>query len=257
LISNTKVVILAGGRGLRISEESDLIPKPLIKIGSDPILVHLMRYFSNYDFNNFVIALGYKGNLIKEYFSNYALYSSNLYLDFKTGEKIMSENRKESWKLELIDTGENTMTGGRIKRLGPLLDQTFIVTYGDGLSNVNLHDLLKFHKSHKKLATVTSVSPPGRYGVLDIDEKNVVKGFVEKPMNTNQYINGGFMIFEKEVLELVKSDADTLEESVLSKLAQENELMAFKHSGFWQSMDTLRDKRVLEELIAAGNAPWL
>jgi glucose-1-phosphate cytidylyltransferase len=257
LISNTKVVILAGGRGLRISEESDLIPKPLIKIGSDPILVHLMRYFSKYDFNNFVVALGYKGNLIKEYFSNYALYSSNLYLDFTTGEKIMSENRKESWKLELIDTGENTMTGGRIKRLGPLLDQTFLVTYGDGLSNVNLHDLLKFHKSHKKLATVTSVSPPGRYGVLDIDEKNVVKGFVEKPMNTNQYINGGFMIFEKEVLELVKSDSDTLEESVLSKLAQENELMAFKHSGFWQSMDTLRDKRVLEELIAAGNAPWL
>ncbi len=257
MISNTKVVILAGGRGLRISEESDLIPKPLIKIGSDPILVHLMRYFSKYDFNNFVVALGYKGSLIKEYFSNYALYSSNLYLDFNTGEKIMSENRKESWKLELIDTGEDTMTGGRIKRLGPLLDQTFIVTYGDGLSNVNLHDLLKFHKNHKKLATVTSVSPPGRYGVLDIDEKNVVRGFVEKPVNTNQYINGGFMVFEKEVLELVKSDSDTLEESVLSKLAENNELMAFKHSGFWQSMDTLRDKRVLEELMTSKNTPWL
>jgi glucose-1-phosphate cytidylyltransferase len=257
LIPNIKVVILAGGRGLRISEESDLIPKPLIKIGSDPMLVHLMRYFSKFDLDNFIIALGYKGHLIKEYFNNYALNSSDLYLDFNSGERLLSENRKENWKLDLIDTGETTMTGGRIKRLSSKLNQTFIVTYGDGLSNVNLNDLLNFHKSHKKLASVTSVSPPGRYGVLDIDEKNVVKGFVEKPINSNQYINGGFMVFEKEVLELVKSDSDTLEEGVLSKLSQENELMAFKHSGFWQSMDTLRDKRVLEELISNGNAPWL
>lgn len=252
-----KVVILAGGRGLRISEESDLIPKPLIKIGNDPILIHIMRHFSKFNLNEFIIALGYKGNSIKEYFNNYELHTSNFYINFENRVKSFNESQTEKWKVDLIDTGELTMTGGRIKRLESKLSENFIVTYGDGVSDVNIESLIRFHKNHDKLATVTAVSPPGRYGVLDINSNGEVLGFIEKPKFTNQYINGGFIVFKKEVLNLITSDQDTIEEKILETLAINHELMAFRHGGFWQSMDTLRDKRVLEDLIEKGQAPWL
>lgn len=252
-----KVVILAGGLGTRISEETSSLPKPMIRIGSDPILVHILRHYAHYNHEDFIVALGYKGYVIKEYFKNFALHTSNVLINLSTGKVNYETNTSTNWKIELVDTGESTLTGGRVKRLQSRLNETFMLTYGDGLSNVNLDKLLTFHKSHGKLATVTAVAPPGRYGILEIDDSNSVNGFLEKPTGFGSEINGGFFVFEPGIFDLIEGDDEPLEEGLLPKLSKLGELSAFRHSGFWQSMDTLRDKRYLETLIESGNHPWL
>jgi glucose-1-phosphate cytidylyltransferase len=250
-----KVVLLAGGLGTRISEETNLIPKPMVTIGDLPILLHIMKRYSSFGFSDFTIALGYKGYVIKEFFNNYQLHTSDVSFDFSSGNRKFSESKTENWNVDLIDTGENTMTGGRLLRLREHLSSTFMLTYGDGLSDVNLGELLEFHKSHGKLATVTAVSPPGRYGALDL-ENSSVKRFKEKPDGDGERINGGFFVFEPEVLSYLSSDADHLETTALPALAKDNELQAFIHDGFWQPMDTLRERNLLEQIWASGEAPW-
>ena len=252
-----KVVILAGGLGTRISEETSSLPKPMIRIGSDPILVHILRHFAQYNHKDFIIALGYKGYVIKEYFKNYSLHTSNVLINLSTNSIEYETNDSTNWNLELVDTGDLTLTGGRVKRLRSRLSETFMLTYGDGLSDVNLDELLTFHKSHGKLATVTAVSPPGRYGILEIDDSNSVNGFLEKPKGFGSEINAGFFVFEPGIFDLIDGDDEPLEEGLLPKLSNLGELFAFRHSGFWQSMDTLRDKRYLESLIESGNPPWI
>jgi glucose-1-phosphate cytidylyltransferase len=252
-----KVVILAGGLGTRISEETSSQPKPMIRIGNDPILVHILRHYAHYNHEDFIIALGYKGYAIKEYFKNYLLHTSNISINLLS-ESIKYETKTSTnWNLQLVDTGDSTLTGGRVKRLQSRLNETFMLTYGDGLSDVNLDELLKFHKAHGKLATVTAVAPPGRYGILEISESNSVNGFLEKPREFGSLINGGFFVFEPGIFDLIDGDDEPLEEGLLPKLSKLGELFAFRHSGFWQSMDTLRDMRYLESLITSGNTPWI
>jgi len=252
-----KVIILAGGFGTRLSEETDLMPKPMVQIGGYPILYHIMKIYSHYGYNDFIIALGYKGYIIKEYFANYFLHNADISIDLSTNKVEILNSYTEDWKVTLVDTGLNTQTGGRIKRLQKFIgDKTFMLTYGDGVSNVNINNLLQFHKTHGKYATLTAVTPTGRFGNLEIGNNNNVKKFIEKPPGDGFWVNGGFFIFEPQIFNYIESDESILEKDVLTKLAKENQLMAYKYSGFWKCMDTLRDKRELEELWNSGNAPW-
>lgn len=254
-----KVVILAGGLGTRISEESHLKPKPMIEIGGQPMLWHVMKIFSRYGHNDFIICAGYKQDIIKEYFSNYYLHRSDVTFNFALGNNItIHDNAAEPWKVTVIDTGINTMTGGRIKRIQKFIgNEPFFMTYGDGVSNVDLDSLLSFHKTNSLKATLTAVQPGGRFGVLDMSEANIIKRFAEKNKEDSGWINGGFMVLEPEVFNYIDGDTTTFEREPLERLAEEKQLAAYKHDGFWQCMDTLRDKQLLDELIQKGAAPWI
>ena len=252
-----KVVILAGGFGTRISEESHLIPKPMIQIGDKPILWHIMKIYSHYGFNEFIICLGYKAYAIKEFFSDYYLHTSDVTFDLSNNKMIVHNSYSEPWKVTLVDTGLNTMTGGRIKRVKEYIgDELFMLTYGDGVCDVNLKKLLDFHKKSDNLATITAIHLDGRFGVLDVDDKNTIFGFNEKSKEHGGWINGGFMVLEPEVLNYIKDDETVFEKDPLEKLASEGNLKAYKHDGFWQCMDTQRDKNLLENLWDYNKAPW-
>lgn len=252
-----KVVILAGGFGTRISEESHLKPKPMIEIGGKPILWHIMKIYSHYGFNDFVICLGYKGYYIKEYFAHYFLHQSDVTFDFQNGnERIIHNNTVEPWKVTLVNTGLETMTGGRVKRIKDYVgDETFMLTYGDGVSNVNIRELVEFHKKKGKLATVTSTQPSGRFGSLELSG-DTVSGFKEKPRGDGAWINAGFFVMEPEVFNFIDGDSTILEQEPMEDLAKAGELVAFKHTDYWQPMDTLRDKNHLENLWNSNKAPW-
>ncbi|OXM84408.1 glucose-1-phosphate cytidylyltransferase [Paenibacillus rigui] len=251
-----KAVILAGGFGTRIGEETHLIPKPMIEIGSQPILWHIMKILSACGIQEFIICLGYKGHVIKEYFANYSLYKSDVTLDMAANETTYHTNKAEPWKVTLIDTGEHTETGGRIKRIQDYIGaETFCMTYGDGLSNVDMKQLFAFHRQHGKLATVTAVQPPGRFGSLVLREEQVVE-FQEKPAGDGGWINGGFFVLEPAVFDLIEGDSSVWETDVLTRLVSSNQLAAYRHEGFWHPMDTLRDKKKLVELWQNHNAPW-
>lgn len=252
-----KVVILAGGFGTRISEESHLKPKPMIEIGEKPILWHIMKQYSEYGFNEFIICLGYKQYVIKEFFADYYLHTSDVTFNLETNEMTVHNNYAEPWKVTLVDTGLHTMTGGRIKRIQKYIeDETFMLTYGDGVSDVNITKLLKFHRSHGKLATMTAVNAGQRFGVLDIDKDGSISAFREKSDDDGSMINAGFMVLEPRVLDLIEGDSTVFEKEPLEKLAVMGELMAYKHKGFWHCMDTQRDKMKLENLWQEGKAPW-
>lgn len=251
-----KVAILAGGVGSRLSEETEVKPKPMVEIGGKPILWHIMMHYSYYGYKHFVIALGYKGEVIKKYMVDYCSLNSDLTVNLRTGEVKIMGGYKPDWTVELIDTGVPTATGGRIKRLKPYLDNgTFFLTWGDGVSDINLHDLLRFHKSHGKLATLTAVRPPARFGHLELDGDQVVE-FSEKPQTKEGWINGAFFVLEPGVFDYIDGDDTQFEREPLERLAKDGQLMAYKHTSFWQCMDTLRDKKRLEELWQTGRAPW-
>ncbi|TAJ72196.1 MAG: glucose-1-phosphate cytidylyltransferase [Phenylobacterium sp.] len=252
-----KTVILAGGLGTRISEESHLKPKPMIEIGGRPILWHIMKLYSHYGFNEFIVCLGYKGYVVKEYFANYVLHNADLTVDLAKGAVEYHATNHEPWRVTLVDTGEATMTGGRLKRVAPYLTpgEPFFLTYGDGVSDVDLRALADFHKSHGKDATITAVAPPGRYGALEINEGQVQR-FIEKPPGDNGLINGGFFVVNPQAIDRVEGDATVWEQQPLEGLAADGQLMAYRHDGFWAAMDTLRDKNQLEALWASGEAPW-
>lgn len=252
-----KVAILAGGFGTRLSEETDIKPKPMVDIGGKPILWHIMKHYSHYGHNDFIILLGYKGYYIKEYFANYFLHQSDVMIDIKSNKMEIHNNSSEPWKVTLVDTGLDTMTGGRVKRAEKFLkDETFLLTYGDGLSNVDLDKLVLFHKKNGKFMTLTSVQPEGRFGALDL-ESDLVRKFVEKPRGDGSWINGGFFVCEPQIFDYITEDDSTiLERTPLEKLANDKELIAYKHEGFWKPMDTLRDKVQLEQLWAEKKAPW-
>ncbi len=250
-----KAVILAGGLGTRISEESHLKPKPMIEIGGMPILWHIMKHYFTFGIDEFVICLGYKGYMIKEYFKNYYLHKSDVTIDLHKNEVSITKSETEPWKITLVETGEGTMTGGRIKKAEKYLDDTFCLTYGDGVSDVNITSLIDFHTRKKKMATLTAVQPPGKFGVLSLNGDSISE-FIEKPKGDNSWINGGFFVFETGLFDYIKDDSTVLETHVLSPLAKQNQINGFRHNGFWQSMDTLRDKNYLEDLWSNGNAPW-
>jgi len=252
-----KAVILAGGYGTRLSEETISIPKPMVKIGNFPIIWHIMKSYSYYGINDFIICCGYKGYVIKEYFANYFLHMSDVTFELKNNKMNTLLNNSEDWKVTLVDTGEKTMTGGRLKRIKKYLtEDDFCFTYGDGLSNVNIKDLIKFHKEHKKLATITAVRPPGRFGAIKVDSNNLVKKFQEKPDGDNSWINGGFFVLSKKVIDYIDDDHTIWENEPLTNLSNENQLKAFFHNDFWQPMDTLREKINLEKLWASSRSPW-
>lgn len=252
-----KTVILAGGFGTRISEESQFKPKPMIEIGGMPILWHIMKLYSFYGFNDFIICAGYKQEVIKEWFGNYFLKTSDITFDFTQGDKVIIHNRhSELWKVTVIDTGLNTMTGGRLKRIKKYVEnQAFLMTYGDGVCDVDIKKLIEHHKSHGKLATLTAVQPEGRFGIMDMAGEQVLS-FREKSKADSGWINGGFMVLEPKVLDYIEDDTTTFEKEPLERLANEGELVSYKHYGFWQCMDTLRDKQKLEALWMSGKAPW-
>lgn len=252
-----KAVILAGGLGTRISEETHLRPKPMIEIGGRPILWHIMKVYSAHGVNDFVICCGYKGYMIKEYFANYFLHMSDVTFDMTTNRMEVHEHKAEPWRITLIDTGEHTMTGGRLRRVAEHLrgEDAFCFTYGDGLANVDVSSLIAFHKNHGRLATVTAVLPPGRYGALEL-AGDTVKGFVEKPFGEGGWINGGFFVLSPEVIDRIEADATSWEMEPLQRLAAEDQLRAFLHKGFWQPMDTVREKNLLEQHWQSGKAPW-
>ena len=253
-----KTVILAGGFGTRISEESHLRPKPMIEIGNMPILWHIMKIYSYHGYNDFVICCGYKAHMIKEYFSDYYLYGSDVTFDFsKKNKMIVHSNFSEPWKVTLVDTGLNTMTGGRIKRIQKYIkNESFMLTYGDGVSDVNIAELVNFHKSHGKIATMTAINAEQRFGVLDINEDNVINSFSEKNNKCGSMINGGFMVLNPQIFDYLEGDDTVFEKAPLETVAQIGELMAYKHKGFWKCMDTQRDKQQLEALWESGKAPW-
>ncbi len=252
-----KVVILAGGFGTRISEESHVKPKPMIEVGGRPILWHIMKIYSHFGYHDFIVCLGYKGYIIKEFFSNYFLHSSDVTFDLKQNTMEIHERYAEPWKVTLVDTGTETMTGGRIKRVAPYIgNETFMLTYGDGVSNVNITELVRYHQSKGKAATVTATQPSGRFGSLSIKAGEIVDSFQEKPAGDGSWINGGFFVLEPRVLTMISGDATIFEKEPLEGLAKSNQLVAYKHSGFWQPMDTLRDKNHLEDLWNSGKAPW-
>ncbi|NNM53255.1 MAG: glucose-1-phosphate cytidylyltransferase [Spirochaetales bacterium] len=252
-----KVVLLAGGYGTRLSEETDIKPKPMVDIGGKPILWHIMKLYSHYGFNDFVVCLGYKGYVIKEYFANYFLHMADVTFDMSTNSMTVHQKKAEPWKVTLVETGSNTMTGGRIKRVKDYIEnETFMVTYGDGLSNQNIKDLVNFHKSHGKIGTMTIVQPSGRFGSVDIATDNQVNAFVEKPRGDGAWINGGFFVFEPQLFDYIEGDSTVFERQPLENLSKDQQLMAFKHEGFWKPMDTLREKHEFEGLWQSGNAPW-
>ncbi len=252
-----KAVILAGGLGSRISEETHLKPKPMIEIGGMPILWHIMKLYSSYGICDFIICCGYKGYLIKEYFANYFLHMSDVTFCMKSNGMKVHNKRAEPWTVTLVDTGEDTLTGGRLKRIANYLDgDDFCFTYGDGVADVDIASQISFHQKHAKLATITAVQPPGRYGALDTDHADQVKGFMEKPQGDGGRINGGFFILSPKVLNYIEGDNTSFEAEPLKKLVSDGQLMAYHHNGFWHAMDTLRDKRHLESLWQSGEAPW-
>jgi glucose-1-phosphate cytidylyltransferase len=252
-----KAVLLAGGLGTRISEETHLKPKPMIEIGGKPILWHIMKLYSAHGVNDFVICCGYKGYIIKEYFANYFLHMSDVTFDMASNKMEVHQRNAESWRVTLVDTGDDTLTGGRLKRVAPYIqnEEAFCFTYGDGVSDVDIAKSLAFHKQHGKLATITAVQPPGRYGAIE-RTNNQVTGFAEKPRGDGGLINGGFFVLSPKVLDLIEGDHTSWESEPLGQLAAQGEMMAFEHQGFWQPMDTLRDKNLLEELWDSGKAPW-
>lgn len=252
-----KAVILAGGFGTRISEETHLKPKPMIEIGGKPILWHIMKIYSHYGINEFIICCGYKGYVIKEYFANYFLHMSDVTFNMESNEMEVHAMKSEPWKVTLVDTGEETMTGGRLKRVAPYItEDTFCFTYGDGLADVNISDLIAFHESQNTLSTLLATHPPGRFGALEINQSQKVSAFQEKPKGDGGMINGGFFVLSKKVLDFIGDDSTIWEHAPLEHLAATGELSAYKHHGFWQPMDTLRDKTHLESLWSSGNAPW-
>lgn len=252
-----KVVILAGGLGTRISEESHLKPKPMIEIGGRPILWHIMKYYSEFGFHDFVICLGYKQYVVKEFFADYFLHTSDVTFDLANNKMEVHNNYAEPWKVTLVDTGLNTMTGGRVKRIQPYIgDEPFMLTYGDGVCNVDLKGLVEFHKSHGKTATITTVSIDQQKGVLDIGPDNTIRSFREKAASDGAIINGGFMVLNPEVFSYLKDDTTVFEQEPMTRLAAEGQLMSFYHDGFWQCMDTQREMQLLETLWQSGNAPW-
>lgn len=250
-------VILAGGLGTRISEETHLKPKPMIEVGGKPILWHIMKIYSAHGVNDFVICCGYKGYLIKEYFANYFLHMSDVTFDMQANKMEVHQRNAEPWKVTLVDTGDDTMTGGRLKRVARYVENEseFCFTYGDGVSNIDVGAQIAFHKQHGKLATVTAVQPPGRYGALNMDGQSV-RGFIEKPQGDGGWINGGFFILSPKCMDLIQNDSTSWEGGPLAQLAERDELMAYQHDGFWQPMDTLRDKNHLESLWQSSQAPW-
>jgi glucose-1-phosphate cytidylyltransferase len=252
-----KVVILAGGVGTRLAEETEIKPKPMVEIGGKPILWHIMKHYSHYGFKDFIIALGYKGDYIKKYFMDYASLNSDITINMKTGKVKKKNESDEDWNIQLVDTGIESLTGTRIKKLQPYIGkETFMMTWGDGVSDVDLNKLLAFHKSHGKLVTLTAVHPPARFGHLDI-KNGQIKEFSEKPQTKEGRINGAFFVLEPGVFKYIPREGNIQwERGPMQKLAQDGQLMAFEHDSFWQCMDTLRDKKVLEDLWAAGNAPW-
>ena len=251
-----KVAILAGGVGSRLAEETEIKPKPMVEIGGKPILWHIMKYYAHYGFKDFAIALGYKGEYIKRYMIDYSPLASNLTVYTGIGAVKVHDGEKEEWKVDLVDTGQGTSTGGRIKRRAPYMgDKTFMLTWGDGVSSVDLHRLLAFHRSHGRLATVTAVRPPARFGRLELDGDNVTE-FSEKPQLGEGWINGAFFVLEPGVFDYIEGDDTQWEKEPLEGLARDRQLMAYKHPDFWQCMDTLRDKKLLENLWEKGNAPW-
>jgi glucose-1-phosphate cytidylyltransferase len=252
-----KVVILCGGMGTRLREETEYRPKPMIEIGEKPILWHIIKMYSSYGFNDFVICLGYKGYVIKEYFSNYFLHQSDVTMDLGKNKMEVHDSHAEQWRITLVDTGLNTMTGGRIKRIRKYVgNEAFMLTYGDGVADINLNRLLAFHKSHGRTATITAVQPSGRFGALDMDENDHVISFKEKPKGDNAWINGGFFVLEANIFDYIEGDRTVWEREPLEYLAKEGELAAYRHTGFWQPMDTLRDKNQLDELWGSGKPPW-
>lgn len=253
-----KVVILAGGFGTRISEESHLKPKPMIEIGEQPILWHIMKHYSSYGYNEFIICGGYKQHIIKQYFADYYLYKSDVTFDFANGNSMqIHDNDAEPWKVTIVDTGYATMTGGRIKRIQKYVgNEPFMMTYGDGLSDVPVNKLVAFHKKSGKTATITAVQPGGRFGALDIDGADEIHGFAEKKKEDGGWINAGFMVLNPEIFDYIKDDTTVFEKEPLERCAAEGQLMAYRHEGFWQCMDSMRDKKLLEDLWNSGQAPW-
>lgn len=252
-----KAVILAGGLGTRLSEETVVKPKPMVEIGGKPILWHILKMYSAHGINDFIICCGYKGYVIKEYFANYFLHMSDVTFNMRDNHMEVHHKRAEPWSVTLVDTGDASMTGGRLKRVAEYVkdDEAFLFTYGDGVSDVNIRETINFHKSHGKLATLTATFPPGRFGALDIQNKQI-RSFKEKPKGDGAMINGGFFVLSPKVIELISNDATTWEQEPLMTLAEQGELMAYEHSGFWQPMDTLRDKHYLESLWEKNKAPW-
>jgi len=251
-----RVAILAGGVGSRLSEETVLKPKPMVEVGGRPMLWHIMKTYAHFGYQEFVVALGYKGEHVKRYLADYCSLTSDITVDLATGELEMHEGEREQWRVSLIDTGQGTATGGRIKRLAPYLDdETFMLTWGDGVSDVDIPALLEFHRSHGKLATVTAVRPPARFGRLELDGERIVE-FSEKPQTSEGWINGAFFVLEPQIFDYIAGDDTQWEHEPLEQLAKDGELMAYRHYGFWQCMDTLRDKKLLEELWDSGDAPW-
>ena len=253
-----KVLLLAGGFGTRLSEETDIRPKPMVEIGGKPILWHIMKTYSQYGFNEFVVLLGYKGYYIKEYFANYFLHQSDVTIDMSNGQMEIHNNSSEPWKVTLLDTGLNSMTGGRIKRAQDFIgDEPFMLTYGDGVADINIKELVKFHKIHGKAMTMTSAQPDGRFGALDIDENNKVNEFKEKPKGDGSWINAGYFVCEPKVFDYItEGDSTVFEQAPLMNLAKDNEVYTYKHKTFWMPMDTLRDKNKLNELWDTNKAPW-
>ena len=252
-----KVLLLAGGFGTRLSEETDTRPKPMAEIGGKPVLWHIMKIYSHFGFNEFVVLLGYKGYYIKEYFANYFLHQSDVTIDLGTNQMEVHNNTSEPWKVTLLDTGLHTMTGGRIKRAKDFIgNETFLLTYGDGVSDINMNTLIDFHRKHGKAITMTAIQPEGRFGALQTDHNNQVQSFMEKPKGDGNWINGGFFVCEPKVLDYIMDDTTVFEQSPLEQLAREGELYTFRHTGFWKCMDTLRDKTKLNELWDSGDAQW-
>lgn len=252
-----KAVILAGGLGTRLSEETFVKPKPMIEVGGKPILWHIMKIYSAHGVHDFVVCLGYKGYLIKEYFANYFLHMSDVTIDLGKNATEIHQNYAEPWRITLVDTGEHSMTGGRIKRIRSYVEgETFMLTYGDGVANIDIKSLTAFHNSHGKMATVTAVQPPGRFGALQLQDSSEVTSFLEKPVGDGNYINGGFFVLGPGIFDFIDGDHTLWEKGPLETIAAHGELRAYKHSGFWQPMDTLRDKNHLEELWESGKAPW-
>jgi len=252
-----KVVILSGGKGTRIAEESPIKPKPLIEVGNMPMLWHIMKIYSYYGIKKFIICCGYKGYLIKEYFANYSLHSSDVTIDINKNIINVHKKKTEDWQVTLVDTGEDTMTGGRILRIKNYIDDDFLLTYGDGLSNINIKELIKFHRLNKKLATMTAVQPAGRFGIVEINTKtNLIENFFEKPKGDGSWINGGFFVLKSDIFKFIKDDNTIWEKEPLEQLSKNKQLCAFRHNDFWHPMDTMRDKIYLDHLWNSKKAPW-